>query len=149
MNYAELLEFYNKPVLIGKPEADKYLIVAAQMLAEEENEMLLRRHKPRKNNFSELLELYVTPVPAVREEEPMLEVKEEEMKTCALCGKQLDVYNEKTQRWEYPESGRPLIDAPVCSQCKVKCRQYEDAVKSSYPDSLQYFVKGLELEDDR
>ena len=140
MNFAELIEFYNKPALIGKPDADKYLIMAAQIMAEEENEMLLRRHKPKKNNFSELLELYMTPVPAVREEEePRSEVKEEEMK-CALCGKELGIY-------ECPEEGRPLVDGKVCKQCKVKCRNYEDAVKASYPDSIRYYPTSGDLED--
>lgn len=142
MNYAELIEFYNKPVLIGKPEADKYLILAAQMMAEEENEMLLRRHKPKKNNYSELLELYVTPVPARREdEEQIIEVKEEEVTIkCELCGKTLGCY-------EHPECGRPLVDGVVCKECKVKCRNYEDAVKASYPDSIRYYPTSGDVED--
>ena len=142
MSYAEFIEFYNTPVLIGKPEADKYLILAAQMMAEEGNEMLLRRHKPKKNNFSELLELYMTPVPAVREEEePRSEVKEEEMK-CLLCGCDM--------QYKTPYSGRPLTNQKgvVCHECwRTKVLPYEQQLKSNMPDSIQYFPRSSDLED--
>lgn len=142
MNYAELIEFYNEPILIGRPDADKYLIMAAQMMAEEENNMLLRRHKPKTNNYSELLELYMTPVPAVREEEePKIIVKEEEMKTCALCGKPFGPYDKK-------EWGQPLINDWVCERCKVDCRNREDEIKRTYPDSIRYWPYPSDVEDE-
>lgn len=143
MNYAELIEFYNEPILIGRPDADKYLIMAAQMMAEEENNMLLRRHKPKTNNYSELLELYMTPVPAVREEEePITKSKETDMAIkCELCGKTLGYY-------DHQECGRPLVNGVVCKECKVKCRNYEDDLKAKMPDSIRYWPYPSDVEDD-
>lgn len=132
-NFADLLKTYSQ-LIPARTGLASDLCLAAEMLACGEKNMLLRRHKPKKNNFSELLELYMTPVEARKEEEPISEVKEREKMICALCGKELDIY-------ECPEEGRPLIDGKVCGSCKKRCRDWEDELKSKYPDSLRYFYK--------
>lgn len=137
----ELIELYSTPVLIGetKPSAQSRIAAAA---AEEERVKMSRRHKPKKNEYTALLDLFNTPVPIRREEEVETNFEEEKTMTkCALCGKQLDIY-------ECPECGRPLVDGNVCSACKIKCRNYEDAIKLSYPSSIRYYPFTGELEDE-
>ena len=111
-----------------------------------EEDMFRIKFRKKRNQFTDLIDLYTAEFPVRREEEPITVSKEADMK-CALCGKQLDIYNEKTQTFEYPECGRPLVDDVVCRECKAKCRNYEDAVKASYPNSIQYYPRSSDLED--
>lgn len=137
-NYVELIETYSQQISIR--DGTRFdACVGAEIMQGREMNLLKRRHKPNENPFADLIELFNTPVEARREEEPITESKEEDV-NCALCGKPFGHYDKI-------ECGRPLIDAPVCSQCKVKCRNYEDAVKKSYPASLQYYPRSSDLED--
>lgn len=139
-NCAELIEAYSQQISIRNGTRFD-ACVGAEIMQERDMNPLKRRHKPKKNQYSELLELFVTPVPAVREkEEPRTESKEEEMK-CALCGKQFGPYDKK-------EWGQPLIRDWVCEQCKVVCRNREDEIKRTYPDSIRYFPYPSDVEED-
>ena len=106
-----------------------------------EDDMNILKKRKTKKQSRDLLELYLTKFPVRREDESEPDAKEDQMTIkCCLCGKEIGYY-------EYPECGRPLVDGVVCVQCKIKCRNYEDAVKASYPNSLRYWPYPSDIEE--
>lgn len=108
-----------------------------------EEEMFKIRFRKKRNQFTDLIDLYTAEFPARREEEPEVNAKEVEMPKCLICGCDM--------QYKTPYSGRPLINDPgvVCYRCwREKVLPYEQELKASVPDSIRYYPYPSDVEED-